>query len=449
MTKSHLFYINGSPRARVARAEGVYFWDEQGRRYLDGSSGPMLSNLGHGHPEVLEAMREQMSRATFAYRLHFENEPAERFAAELVQQMPKDLDRVFFASGGSETVETCLKLARQYALARGEESRWKVISLSPCYHGCTLGLLGVSSYAPLNDPFKPMVRSMPRIPAPTAYRDRDGLSMGERGLRYANNLESEIVKQDPETVLAFIMEPVGGASTGALVGPDPFHCRIREICDEYGVLLIYDEVMSGVGRTGTYLAAEQWGITPDLVALSKGIAAGYCPLGAMVARTDLVDSVMDSGEFQHGYSYAGNPLACTAGWAVLRITLKQRLLENAARQGDALRQRLHDLQRRFPVIGDVRGRGLLLAFELVADAETWEVLPPEWNAHQRVVDLAYERGLILYSRRTRGGYSGDHLLVCPPLIITSPQLNELMEMLTSTLVAFTQEFGLADNGPSA
>ena len=356
MTTSHLFYLSRNRRPRVDRAEGIYFWDQQGKRYLDGSSGSMLSNLGHSHPAVLDAMREQMSRATFAYRLHFENEPAELLAKELVEQLPEGLSRVFFASGGSETVESCLKLARQYALARGEASRWKVISLNPCYHGCTLGLLGVSNYAPLNDPFEPMVTSMPRIPAPTAYRDRDELSMAERGLCYANNLEAEILKQGPETVLAFIMEPVGGASTGALVGPDPFHRRIREICDQHGILLIYDEVMSGVGRTGTYLAAEHWGITPDLVALSKGLAAGYCPLGAMVARSDIVETVLDAGGFQHGYTYAGNPLACTAGLAVLRTTLKEQLMENAARQGALLRQRLHDLQRRFPVIGDVRGR---------------------------------------------------------------------------------------------
>jgi adenosylmethionine-8-amino-7-oxononanoate aminotransferase len=436
---SHLFYQTRNHKPRVDRSSGVYLWDQAGNRYLDGSSGAMVSNIGHSHPRVIAAMQEQLAQAAFAYRLHFENDAAEEFAAHLADVMPPGLNRVFFASGGSETVESCLKLARQYALARGDDARAKIISLSPSYHGCTLGLLGVTEYGPLNDPFMPMYQAMPSIAAPTAYRDRDELSLNERGRRYADLLEQEIQAQGPETVLAFLAEPVGGASTGALVAPDSYYPRIREICDRYGVLLIADEVLSGAGRTGEYLALSHWGVQADLVALAKGLAAGYCPLGAVIAREDLVESVLDDGGFMHGYTYAGNPLACAAGKAVLEVMLEEDLMIRATRQGAELRAGLQELQARFPFIGDVRGKGLLLAFELVADRETWEVLPPEWNAHSRIVELAYEEYLILYSRRTRGGYSGDHLMVCPPLCISDSEVAELLDKLNRTLERFALE----------
>ncbi len=439
---SHLFYQSRNHKPRVSRSQGVYLWDQAGNRYLDGSSGAMVSNIGHSHPKVIAAMEAQLREAAFAYRLHFENDAAEEFAEQLSAVMPPALNRVFFASGGSETVESCLKLARQIALARGQGSRYKVISLSPSYHGCTLGLLGATSYGPLNDPFTPMYQRMPQIPAPTAYRDQDDLSWEERGLRYANLLEQEIQAQGPETVLAFLAEPVGGATTGALVAPESYYPRVREICDKYGLFLIADEVLCGAGRTGEYLGLSHWGVQADLVALAKGLAAGYCPLGAVVAREDCVEDVLDDGGFMHGYTYAGNPLACAAGKAVLEVMLEENLMAQATQQGAQLREGLLALQQRFPFIGDVRGKGLLLAFELVANPETWEVLPPEWNAHARVVELAYEEQLILYSRRTRGGYSGDHLMVCPPLCISDAEVGELLDKLHRTLLRFAEERAL-------
>lgn len=340
------------------------------------------------------------------------------------------------------TVESAVKFARQAQLARGEAGRWKVISRHPSYHGATLGALVLTGYDPLTAPFTPMLRAMPKIPAPTAYLDRDNLTDAARGLRYAEMLRARIEAEGPDTVAAFIMEPVGGASTGALVAPDSYYPRIREICDEYGILLIYDEVMSGAGRTGRFLAAEHWGITPDIIALSKGFAAGYAPLGAMVARSDLVEAVLDAGGFAHGYTYAGNPLACAAGLAVLRELLEHDLIGNAERMGAILKARLAALMERFAFIGDVRGKGLLLALELVADRDSMAVLPPSANAHQRLVDLCHERGLIVYSRRTRGGVEGDHILVCPPLIVTEAQLDEIMAPLTDALTALEGELGL-------
>lgn len=439
---SHLFYQTRLRRPPIDRADGIYMWDTSGKRYIDGSSGAMVANLGHSNRRVLDAMKAQMDKVTFAYRLHFENDPAEDLARDLAAVMPDRLDKVFFVSGGSEAVESCLKMARQYALAVGEASRYKIISRFPSYHGGTLGALAVTGYAPMTAPFAPMMREMPKIPAPTAYRDRDALTMDERGLRYADLLEEEILRQGPETVLAFIMEPVGGASTGALVAPDSYYPRIREICDRHGILLIYDEVMSGAGRTGKFLAAEHWGITPDLVALSKGFAAGYSPLGAMVVPDWMVEPVLDKGGFIHGHTYAGNPLACAAGRAVLREMLERDLTGNAARMGDYLIARLGELMEAFPFIGDVRGKGLLTAFEMVADRDSFAVLDPGMNAHQRFVDLAYERGLIVYSRRTRGGIEGDHVLVCPPLIVTAEEIDAIVAILRDTLSALACELDL-------
>ena len=442
---SHLFYQSRQPRPFLDRGEGIYLYDTDGKRYIDGSSGAMVSNVGHSNPRVLAAMKAQMDKATFGYRLHFQTEPSERLAAMTAELMPEGLDRVFFVSGGSEAVESAVKMARQYALTQGQDSRWKVISRYPSYHGSTLGALALTGYDPLSKPFAPMMREMPKIAAPTCYLDTDNLDDDQRGLKYAELLRDKILEEGPETVLAFIMEPVGGASTGALVAPDSYYARIREICDEFGILLIYDEVMTGAGRTGKFIAAEHWGITPDIIALSKGFAAGYAPLGAMVARGDMVEAVLDAGGFLHGYTYAGNPLACAAGCAVLQEIADNDLVGNAAAMGDLLKARLTGLMDRFPFIGDVRGLGLLLAFELVSDRETMAPLPKELNAYTRLVDLAYERGLIIYSRRTRGGIEGDHFLVAPPLIVTEAQIGEIMEILTASLEAMAAEMDLPVN----
>ncbi|WP_114087324.1 aspartate aminotransferase family protein [Thalassospira profundimaris] len=437
--ESRLFYQSRSRRPVIDHAKGVYMWDVNGQRYIDASSGAMVSNIGHSDPRVLAAMQAQMERATFAYRLHFENDAAETLAWRLAERAPGDLERVFFVSGGSEAVESCLKLARQYTLAIGQAQRSKVISRFPSYHGSTLGALAITGYTPMHAPFAPMMVDQPKIPAPTCYLDRDDLSNHDRGLKYANMLEAEILRQGPETVLAFIMEPVGGAATGALVAPDSYYQRIRDICDQYGVLLIYDEVMTGAGRTGTYFAAEHWNIVPDILAVSKGLAAGYAPLGAMIAPDRIVSPVLDHGGFIHGYTYAGNPIACAAGNAVLDVIEQDGLLENAASSGMALKAELTKLMASFPFIGDVRGKGLLLALELVANRNTMEPIAPQHMAAARLVDIAYDKGLIIYWRRTRGGYRGDHIMVCPPLTITPDQLGDILDPLRNALTQLESE----------
>jgi adenosylmethionine-8-amino-7-oxononanoate aminotransferase len=440
---SHLFYQSRQRRPRLARAEGVYIWDVDGKRYLDGSSAAMVCNIGYSNPAVLDAMRRQMDISTFGYRLHFETEPGEKLAEKVTSLAPDGLNRAFFVSGGSEAVESAIKLARQYKLAVGEAQRWKVISRFPSYHGCTLGALALTGYAPLTAPFDAMMRPMPKIPAPRAYLDGLDMADPETGHHYADMLEAQILAEGPQTVLAFIVEPIGGASTGCLMPPAGYMKRIREICDTYDIVLIHDEVISGGGRAGTFFSADLWDVAPDITVLSKGFGAGYMPLGAVLAHDRIVDAVLDQGGFAHGFTYAGNPLACAAGLAVVEEIERQNLMRNATDMGQRLETRLRALMNRFPVIGDVRGTGLLQGFELVSDRSTMAPLPKDMNAYDRLVDLAYDEGLIIYSRRTRGGLEGDHFLVAPPMIVTEPQIDEIIDKLTTALDRFTQETGLA------
>ncbi|SEQ74968.1 aspartate aminotransferase family protein [Thalassovita taeanensis] len=440
---SHLFYQTRARRPMLAEAKGVYMWDVDGTRYLDGSSGAMVSNIGHSDPRVIEAMRRQMDKSTFGYRLHFESEPGEKLAEKVASLSPEGMEKVFFVSGGSEAVESAIKLARQYAVTVGQPSRWKVISRSPSYHGSTLGALALTGYAPLTDPFLPMMQAMPKIPAPRAYLDGLDLNDPATGLHYAAMLEAKILEEGADSVLAFIHEPVGGASTGALVPPAGYMKAVRDICDRHGVILIHDEVMSGGGRTGKFMGAEHWDVAPDIIAISKGFGAGYTPLGAMIAHERFVEPVLDAGGFMHGHTYAGNPLACAAGLAVLDVVETDGLMQNAARIGALLKSRLQDLMQRFPFIGDVRGEGLLLAFELVSDRQTMTPLPKALSAYLELVELAYAQGLIIYSRRTRDGIEGDHFLVCPPMIATEDHVEEIIDKLTIALDQFAAKAGPA------
>ncbi|KAE9625997.1 aminotransferase family protein [Parasedimentitalea maritima] len=436
---SNLFYQAHGRKPVLDQARGVYMWDQEGKRYLDGSSGAMVCNIGHSNENVLTSMRRQMEKSTFGYRLHFETEVSEQLAAKLADLMPDGLNKVFFVSGGSEAVETGLKLARQHAVSTGQGSRWKVISRTPSYHGCSLGALAVTGYRPLTAPFVPMMQEMPKIPAPRAYLDGLDAEDPATGHFYADMLEAKIQSEGPDSVLAFIVEPIGGASTGALVPPRGYMERIREICDRHSILLIMDEVMTGAGRTGKFLGSDHWPVQPDIVVMSKGLGAGYMPLGAVIARQQLVEAVLDAGGFAHGFTYAGNPLACAAGLAVVNEIEVQGLCENTTVMGGRLLARLNGLMQKHELIGDVRGKGLLTAFEFTADRDSKAPLPTHLNAHQRFVDLAYARGLIVYSRRTRDGTEGDHILVSPPLIINDQHIDEIMDCLDASMVQFSQD----------
>lgn len=441
-----LFYSRKSlaNRPTISHAEGIYMWDTKGRRYLDASSGPVVSNIGHGNARVIDAMMTQARKATFASRAVFENEPNILLADLITGLAGPGLERAFIVSGGSEATEAAIKLARQYAVTKGEAGRWKVLAREPGYHGASMGAVAVTGDPDSAAMFGAMTHIMPKVPAPFTYRVPPNHTAESYARRCASALEETIRREGPETVLAFIMEPVGGLATGALVAPDDYYKSVRDICDRHGVLLIFDEVMSGAGRTGAFLAADHWPAgRPDLVTLAKGIAAGYTPMGAVLASEEMVDTVANGGGFLHGHTYSANPLSCAVGYAVVQEMLRQDLMGNAVTMGAVLRRKLEALKAKSPIIGDVRGKGLLMAIEIVADKESKAMIPAERQAVYRIMELGIARGLLLYSRRTANGKFGEWLMMTPPLIITEAQVDEMVGLLTETLDAYTAELRVA------
>jgi len=440
--EEHLFYMTRKKLPLIQSAAGIYMYDHTGKQYIDGCSGAIVCNIGYGNPRVAAAVAEQAHSTFFAYRLHFENKPALELAQKLVSRSASHLNRVFYVSGGSEAVETAMKLCRQYYFNLGQGARSVFISRSPAYHGCTLGALALTTYAPLEIPFRPLIKAYPKIPAPYCYRCAFNLTYPDCDLACARHLETVIREQGPQNVAAFIAEPIGGASTGALVPPEEYFGIVQEICRRYDVMLILDEVMTAFGRTGKLFGYEHWQVEADIIALSKGMAAGYFPLGAVMARDTIVKEVVDRSGFAHGFTYAGNPMACAVGLEVFKIITEEKLPDNAADTGRVLKAGLKDLAGRHPLIGEVRGRGLLLALELVKDPRTREPFPAELNVGQRLTDIAYEEGLIIYPRRPIQGLAGDHVLVAPALILTLAQVDEILTRLERALNRLEQEAGV-------
>ncbi|QBR02029.1 aspartate aminotransferase family protein [Paraburkholderia pallida] len=431
----YLFYQSAVQLPTVARAEGIYAWDTDGKRYIDACSGAIVAQLGHGHPAIRKAMMAQLDSVAFAYRTQFENQPALELASKLVELAGGRYDRVFFSSGGSETVESALKLVRQYWVCKGEPQRSVFIARKPSYHGSTMGALAMTSYTPLTQPFQPMFQLYPKISSPTQYRVPQGKSAEQHALDCADELDAAIREVGPQNVAAFIAEPIGGASTGAEVPHDAYFARIREICSRHDVLLILDEVMTGVGRTGRWFGFQHWNVEADVLCLAKGLGAGYYPVSALVTRAELTDPIIASGGFQHGYTYAGNPLASATALAVIDVIERERLVENAATNGDYLLGLLRQLAARHECIGDVRGRGFLLAIEYVADRATKTPFAPALKFGERVTRVAREHGVIVYPRKSLMGETGDHTLVAPPLITTRAQCDEIAERLDTTFRA--------------
>jgi adenosylmethionine-8-amino-7-oxononanoate aminotransferase len=423
------FYITKHRLPIVDRADGIRLWDTDGKSYIDACSGAVICNIGYGRTSVNEVIQQQARNTYFAYRLHFENRPALDYSKMLVEHSSTHLDRVFFVSGGSEAVESAIKLCRQYFYDNHESGRHIFISRTPSYHGCTLGTLALTAYAPLEAPFRPLIKQYPKIPAPYCYRCAYNLTYPACGLACAHALEKTILEQGPENVAGFMVEPIGGASTGALVPPDEYFDIIQAACRKYGVMLILDEVMTGFGRTGRMFGYEHWNVEADIVALSKGMASGYFPLGAILARHTIVDTVLNSGGFKHGHTYAGNPMACAVGLQVFNYILEHDLCTNAHLMGRRLKEGLEKLARKFPIIGEVRGKGLLLGLELVRNPATKEPFPVDNEAAQLLTDIAFEQGLIIYPRRSINGMSGDHVLIAPPLIISAAEVDEVLRRL--------------------
>ncbi|WP_269501966.1 aminotransferase family protein [Burkholderia sp. IMCC1007] len=422
----YLFYQAAVQLPTIARAEGIYAWDTGGKRYIDACSGAIVAQLGHGHPAIRDAMLAQLDKVAFAYRTQFENQPALDLADRLIGLVGGRFDRVFFSSGGSESVESALKLARQHWVCMGEPQRNVFIARKPSYHGSTMGALAMTSYTPLTKPFEPMFQLYPKIASPTQYRVPDGKSAEQHALDCADELDAAIREVGAHNVAAFIAEPIGGASTGAEVPHDVYFTRIREICSQHGILLILDEVMTGVGRTGRWFGFQHWNVEADILCLAKGLGAGYYPTSAIVTRAELTDPILAAGGFQHGYTYAGNPLASATALAVIDVIERDGLVENAASTGEYLRSQLAQLADRYDFIGDVRGRGFLLAIEYVADRAAKTPFEPSLKFGEQVTRVAREHGVIIYPRKSLMGETGDHTLIAPPLITTRAQCDEIV-----------------------
>jgi adenosylmethionine-8-amino-7-oxononanoate aminotransferase len=439
MPMSHVFHRNARVVPPVAASgDGIYVIDTDGNRYLDASGGAAVSCLGHSHPKVTQAIKDQVDKLAFTHTGFFTNRPMEDLADRMIAAAPDGMESVYFVSGGSEAMEAALKLARQYAVEIGQPERHHYITRRQSYHGNTLGALAAGGNMWRREMFEPVLIDTHHIAPCFAYREqREGESEAEYGLRVANELEEKLLELGPDTVAAFLAEPVVGATTGAVPAVPGYFKRVREICDQYGVLLIFDEVMCGMGRTGTLYACEQEGVTPDILICAKGLGAGYQPIGAALASEKVYAAVRDgSGSFQHGHTYMGHPVACAAALAVQTVIEEEGLLANVLAMGERLNDALHDRFGNHHHVGDIRGRGLFRAIELVADRASKKPFDPALNLHARVKKEAMARGMMCYPMGgTIDGRQGDHVLLAPPFIIDASNVDDITDRLGAAVDA--------------
>jgi adenosylmethionine-8-amino-7-oxononanoate aminotransferase len=439
MNPGHVFHRSTSTCPPVAtRGEGIFLIDSGGRRYIDACGGAAVSCLGHGHPQVIAAMAAQAASVEYAHTGFFTTAAAEELAATVAEQSPGSLDRVWFTGSGSEAIEAALKLARQYHLERGEIGRTKIVTRRQSYHGNTLGALAAGGSVWRRVPYEPLLIDVSMVDPCFEYRFAGpGENAEDYGRRAAQSLEDELVRLGPESVIAFVAETVVGATAGAVPPVAGYFQRIREICDRYGVLLILDEVMCGSGRTGTFLSCEQDEVVPDIVTLGKGLGAGYQPIGAVVCTSSIYDAVASgSGALKHGQTYNGHPVGCAAALAVQNVIREEDLLDRVKEAGVRLMQLLDARFGNHPNIGDIRGRGLLVAVELVADREMKAPFDPALAMHRRAKADAFDRGLLIYpSGGTIDGRNGDHVLLAPPYNVTDDEVETIVDLLAQTVDA--------------
>ena len=417
---------------------GIEIFDADGRRYLDASGGAAVSCLGHGHPDVLAAMHKQLDALAYSHTAFFTTEAAERLADRLIEDAPAGLSHVYLVSGGSEAMEAALKMARQFFVEVGEPQRRHVIARRQSYHGNTLGALAVGGNAWRRAQFEPLLIRTHHIDPCYAYRlQREGESDADYAARAAQALEDKIIEVGADSVIAFVAETVVGATLGAVPPVGDYFKRIRAICDRYGVLLILDEVMRGMGRTGTLHACEQEGVAPDLMALAKGLGGGYQPIGAVMLAERIFDAFASgSGGFRHGHTYMGHPMAAAAAFAVQDVIRRDRLLANVNEMGARLERRLAERFGQHPFVGDIRGRGLFRALELVSERASKRPFDPGLKLHARVKREAMARGLMVYPMGgTIDGVEGDHVLLAPPFIVKPSEIDMIVERLGDSLEA--------------
>jgi hypothetical protein len=423
----HRNLLHDPPTA--VRGEGPYIIDANGKRYLDGCGGAAVSCLGHSHPKVIAAIRDQLEQLPYAHTSFFTTDVLEELAETLVDAAP-GMGKVMLLSGGSEAVEAALKLSRQYFLAAGEPDRQLFIARKQSYHGNTLGALAVGGNEWRREPFRPLLVSGHHVSACFEYRDRqENESQTDYGLRVANELEAKIVELGPGNIAAFVAETVVGATAGAVTAVPGYFTRIREICDQYGVHLILDEIMCGTGRTGSLMAYDQEKIVPDMVTLAKGLAAGYQPIAALLCKPHITDTIKSgNGFFQHGHTFMGHASAAAAAVATLGVIKEEHLLENIVSRGKSIRAQLRAALGAHPHVGDIRGRGLFIGVEFVADRDTKTPFEPAVKMHRKVQRSALDAGLLCYGMGgTVDGQYGDHILLAPPYNIDDAQEQELVE----------------------
>jgi adenosylmethionine-8-amino-7-oxononanoate aminotransferase len=428
----------------AVRGAGIEIIDQDGKRYIDASGGAAVSCLGHSHPRVIEAVRRQVGELDFAHTSFFTSAPAEALAERLIAGAPAGLDKVYFVTGGSEAMEAALKMARQYFVEVREPQRRRFVARRQSYHGNTLGALAVGGNAWRREQFAPLLIEVEHVSPCYAYR---GQEQSESDAAYVERLlrelEDTLIRLGPETVIAFVAEPVVGATLGAVPALPGYFPGIRSLCDRYGILLILDEVMCGMGRTGSLFACEQEGVAPDLVTIAKGLGAGYQPIGATLASATICEAIRSgSGFFQHGHTYMGHPVACAAALAVQEALVEEQLLGRVRAQGARLRQLLHDRLDDHPHVGDIRGRGLFMGVELVADRASKDPFALEQKLHAAVKAAAMQRGLLCYPMGgTIDGRRGDHVLLAPPFIVSDAALEEIVARLCDALDAALAEIG--------
>jgi adenosylmethionine-8-amino-7-oxononanoate aminotransferase len=442
--KDHVlgFYLNRKAPS-IVKAEGIYLFDDKGNRYIDASGGAIVCSIGHGVEEIAEVVAAQMNKVAFVFRRAFQTPELEEAAARVCETTGGDMDRVFFVSGGSEATETAVKLARKYHIDNGHPSKFRVISRWQSYHGATLGALSWSGFTSRRADFTPYLKDFVHLPATYCYRCWYGKSPDTCSHECAQALENEILALGPGTVSAYIAEPVSGHSLAAAYPPDEHFKRIREICDKYDVLMILDEVMNGVGRTGKWYAYQYHGVVPDIIALAKGLSAGYYPVGAAVVRAKIHDTIAGkSGIFGSGHTYGGNPVAAAVVCRVIEYLKEHRLVERCAAMGAYLAAKLKTLQVH-PTVGDIRGRGLQWGIEFVRDKETRETLDPQIHFSQQIQDEALQRGVHLESSfGCDRGQAGDTVIFGPPFVITEEQIDEMIGIFDETLTVVESRIGI-------
>ncbi|WP_026960726.1 aspartate aminotransferase family protein [Aliagarivorans taiwanensis] len=434
---SHVFQRHCHHALPIAsQGDGIYLIDSQGKRYLDACGGAAVSSLGHSHPAIREALHKQIDQLAFAHTGFFSNHPAEALAEFLADKAPGQLEYCYFVSGGSEAMESALKLARQYFVERGETQRKRFIARRQSYHGNTLGALAVGGNQWRRAPFSPLLMEAEHIAPCYAYRDKlPDESDSQYGKRVANELEQRLLEVGPESVIAFVAEPVVGATAGALPAVEGYFKRVREICDHYGILLILDEVMCGMGRCGEWFTHAAEGIEADIVAVAKGLGAGYQPVGATIVSRDIYHTVASgTGYFQHGHTYLAHACAMQASLSVMQTIEQQNLLGAVKQQGEYLQQQLRKTFSGHPHVGDIRGRGLFWGLELVADRASKTPFPASNGLDKKIKASAFAKGLMCYPNAgTIDGQNGHHILLAPPFIIEQAQIDTVVATLSECI----------------